>query len=294
VFVNDVVQEMEATNLGISVNGVWVGIVIFADDMLLMADTEEELHAMMQVVEAIAARWHYEISDNKSHVMVTSTTSRASNFQPEEPFTFNNTPVSVVDFIKYLGVELTSTGSWKMVSERLRLSARARFGMLACSGVNMYGYHAATGVRIYNTMVRPITDYCADVWTPDTTRRTALETFHNWGARTITGLEKWTAIPGLHADLGFHPCETRRNELKLRRLYRLHAMPDEWLVKKVYIIRRTDWLNGRRRLGGNPWMFTVAAIANLVGLGVALTHPDATFARLRVTGMSITLPAAAC
>lgn len=280
VFINDVIDDVKNAGLGISVEDVWVGIVLFADDMLLLADTEQDLRAMMEVVETTAARWHYQISDRKSQVMVTSVTTRSFAYVPDVPFTFNSAPVSVVDFIKYLGVEITATGSWREVVQRLRRSARARFGMLAAGGVNMYGYHVPTGVRVYNTMVRPIVEYGADVWTPDATRSRELETLHNWAARTITGLNSWTAVEAVHADIGFYRAETRRDELKLRRFYRLHAMPNDWLVKKVYAIRRQDWLSGRRRPLGHPWFYETEAVAERVGLRGALTDPDTALERV--------------
>lgn len=274
VFINDVCAAIQQSGYGVTIAGIWVGVVLFADDMLLMAQDEAELHAMMRIIEQCARKWRYSISDKKSSVMVASCSTR--RFVPCDPFTFNDKEVLVEWFIKYLGVELATTGSWRQVADRLAQSTKSRFGMMAAAGVHRFGYSPKTSSRLFCAMARPISEYGTDVWEPATNMALHLQRVHNWAARTIEGQPRHTAEPALLGDLGWYPASSRRDELKLRRFYRLHKMKDT-VVKRVYLTRRQDFFDGRRRNAGKPWCYQIDAITKRVGLRDYWLHPDVRF-----------------
>jgi hypothetical protein len=262
-YIKDVVDALRDTGLGVWVEDVWVGILLYADDAILMANSEEELHAMMATMEKVAARWQYTLSHEKSSILVAG--RGTSRYVPFAAFTFNKYPLTVEWVVRYLGVELATTGSWRQVCIRLRNAARTRFGMMAASGVHRRGYYAKTGARLYNAIVRPITDYGADVWIAPDALAASLEAVLNWAARTILGLHPQTPAVAALGELGWLPSRARWDELKLRRFHRFEAMNDEWLAKRIYIIRRQDWRDGRRRPNATPWCYEVADVAERVG-----------------------------
>ena len=149
---------------------------------------------------------------------------------------------------------------------------------MVAAGLHRYGYSARCSARLYNAMARPIVEYGTEVWTPAASLSQQIQRGQNWAARTILGLPKHTPEPALLSELGWYPASTRRDELKLRRFYRLHRMEDDWVVKRIYQTRRQDWLHGRRRNGATPWCYAVADIAQRVGLDDAWRNPDAFFA----------------
>ena len=74
VYINGVVKEMKRTGLGVRVEAgkvgeEWVGCWLYADDIVLICENEEEAQRMVQVVEEYAKRWRFRLSAEKSKVV---------------------------------------------------------------------------------------------------------------------------------------------------------------------------------------------------------------------------------
>jgi hypothetical protein len=66
VFVDGVVEELRRRGLGVVEEGVWVGVVLYADDMALLARSQEELEKMMAVVVEYSRRWRFGLNAGKT------------------------------------------------------------------------------------------------------------------------------------------------------------------------------------------------------------------------------------
>ena len=56
--------------MGVNEGGVWVGVLLYADDMVLIAESEDELKRMMSAVDRFTRRWRCNVSVKKTKVMV--------------------------------------------------------------------------------------------------------------------------------------------------------------------------------------------------------------------------------
>ena len=65
LFVDGVVDELKKEGLGVTEGGVWVGALLYADDMVLIADNESELKKMLKIVEKYSRMWRFRISGKK-------------------------------------------------------------------------------------------------------------------------------------------------------------------------------------------------------------------------------------
>ena len=50
LFINDLVAEVNKQNLGIKVGNLQIAILLFADDIVLMAESEQKLQSLLNVV----------------------------------------------------------------------------------------------------------------------------------------------------------------------------------------------------------------------------------------------------
>ena len=57
LFLMDLAEELERQGLGVRVSGTWMGACFFADDILLLAESDNELQNMLDVVSNYANRW---------------------------------------------------------------------------------------------------------------------------------------------------------------------------------------------------------------------------------------------
>ena len=57
IFVDDLLNELESTDLGIKVGRLWIAVIMYADDILLMAETKEKMSDLLKVIK-FNPDWH--------------------------------------------------------------------------------------------------------------------------------------------------------------------------------------------------------------------------------------------
>ena len=64
IFVMGMVEELKRNlkGVGVLVEEVWCGGLLYADDIALVADSEEELQVMLDVVGAYAEKWKFKFN----------------------------------------------------------------------------------------------------------------------------------------------------------------------------------------------------------------------------------------
>jgi hypothetical protein len=137
IFVDDVVEEMKRLGLGVVVNGIWVGVMLYADDMALLARSAQELQSMINVVVEFSNRWRFVLSGKKSEVMIVGAKVRESDV-----WRMGGVVLKVVKEFKYLGVEIQRNGKWTTVCKRLCEKAEKK-----SSCAHRYGYE---GIGVFS------------------------------------------------------------------------------------------------------------------------------------------------
>jgi len=72
IFINGIVERVKEGDGGVRVGEVDVPILLFADDMVLMAEGELELEQLVGKVKEYCETWHLEVNVSKTKVMVVS------------------------------------------------------------------------------------------------------------------------------------------------------------------------------------------------------------------------------
>ena len=98
VYIMGMVEELERENLGVKVSGVWCGASIYADDIVLIAESGEELQKMLDMVGRYAELWKFRFNARKSKVMVVGRKNSG------EKWKIGDEEMEEVESFKYLGV----------------------------------------------------------------------------------------------------------------------------------------------------------------------------------------------
>ena len=75
LFIDGLLQELRSQGLGVHITHkntlekTWVGALMYADDLVMLADTPAELQLMMDVIAKYARKWRFQINDGKTKVM---------------------------------------------------------------------------------------------------------------------------------------------------------------------------------------------------------------------------------
>ena len=70
VLMNDLVNMLDGVGIGIDVGKQLINCLLFADDIALIAETEEELKRLLDVASAFVIKWNLSFNFNKSKVLV--------------------------------------------------------------------------------------------------------------------------------------------------------------------------------------------------------------------------------
>ena len=125
---------------------------LWADDVLLMAKSPSGLQWLLDVATRWAEEWgmSWNTGPGKSEVL---------GKDDERRFSLANKHLRQVPEVEYLGVTLDRKGlSAKKSVERIK-KAKQRLGMLDIIGFNRRGFYPAVSIRVYETFVRPMTEY---------------------------------------------------------------------------------------------------------------------------------------
>ena len=122
IFINGLVKATNAQNKGVTIDGgSKLGILLYADDIVLLAESRKDLQQMMDLVASYAKKWRFEINPKKSQVMVAGTKWAPRNIQ----WKMGGLHLEQTKSYKYLGLEITRTGSWSKHIKKVVGKARA-------------------------------------------------------------------------------------------------------------------------------------------------------------------------
>ena len=66
LFINDLAKEIKAAGYGISVGNDKVPILLYADDIVLLSESEDEMQNMLNIVYAWCRKWRLEVNCSKT------------------------------------------------------------------------------------------------------------------------------------------------------------------------------------------------------------------------------------
>ena len=93
---------MRSSGVGININNLIINILAFADDIAIMADSEENLQQLLNIVSNWCSKWRFIINPVKSKIMHFRKKGPHSDFSFVLPIT--NQKLEYATEYKYLGI----------------------------------------------------------------------------------------------------------------------------------------------------------------------------------------------
>jgi len=101
LFIEHAIKEMKDHSREISINGYQIYSIRFADDIALLADSEEESSLMLHILDSSLDKFTLKINSKKSKIMV------INKVIPNANITLNNEQIQQVNEFCYLGSLIT-------------------------------------------------------------------------------------------------------------------------------------------------------------------------------------------
>ena len=259
IFIDGLATWVKQRSLGAKFGPVELSILLFADDIALVADNVHDLQEMLHVADAYSKLYRFGFNGSKSNVVVFSGRKKV---ELKEKVYLGELVLEQKLSYKYLGLEIDRGWNWSKVKERMLEKARKRVSGLYCTGVKQ-GLSVKAAVRGWEVLVRPVLEYGCEIWGEGKWREA--EALQSLMGKRILGVSKMTSGAVVRGELGWWRMEARRDLARLRFWGKLVRMEESRLVKRVYRERRRRFDQGKS-VDTKNWCYRTREI--LVGLGL--------------------------
>ena len=209
---NEIIKEVR-TGHGYKMGDNELNMVCYADDVVLMANTEDDLQRLLYRFHLSCQKYNMKISVLKSRVLTVSKMPIRCKLELEGKV------IEQVMSLKYLGTEINSWGMLQNeVLHQVNNAARIAGCMNDVIWRNKY-LRKDTKVKIYKAVVRPILTYAAETRADTTKTKQMLETTEMNILRKIVGKTRRDRVRN----------ENIRQQLEIEKI-------GEWVER-----RRNEW-----------------------------------------------------
>ena len=244
IFINDLAQEIKDCKIGIDLSELidgdevtnipssllFVNILLYADDIVCMADNEADMQELLFIVENWCRKWRLEVNLTKTNIMhVRPNRKPQSNFT----FLFNWRPIEYCKEYKYLGITLNEFIDYKITTEILSDAAGRALGSIFSKTIKHGGLPYVTYSTLMESCVNSIAYYASEVW--GFKSYDASLKLHLRAARFFLGLPKNAPIPAILADIDWlYPVYNTQIKM-IRQFHRILKMENTRLTKMILL-----------------------------------------------------------
>ena len=238
VFVNGVLSSEQGTNAGVpqgSVLGPLLFLIyindiadeligkvrLYADDTSLsysssnLADIEMIINNDLKKLKEWAEKWLIIFNPLKTEFLLISNIFHNYDLR----LMYDNAPLSNVESHKHLGIHIASNNKWTKHIDSIIDSASKQISYLRKL---KYQLSKSTLDKLYCTYIRPLLEYCSEVWDGcNMTDANRLEQVQLNAARIVTGLPIFASKRALYYETGWETLAERRKVRKLCLMYKI-------------------------------------------------------------------------
>jgi len=160
IFIDGLATLVKQCSVGAKLGPVELSILLFADDIAIVADNVQNLQKMLHVADAYSKLYRFGFNGSKSNVVVFSGRKKV---ELKERVYLGELVLEQKMSYKYLGLELDRGWNWSKVKERMLEKARKRVSGLVACGVRQ-GLSVKAAVRGWEVLVRPVLEYGCEIW----------------------------------------------------------------------------------------------------------------------------------
>ncbi len=232
ILINDLLKEVKASEIGIKINDILLNVLAYADDIVLLAESPEQLQKLINIVQTWCNKYRLVINPNKSKIVHFRNPPKQRS---KYAFKLGNDgcDLDTVENYKYLGTFFDEYLTFGKATGVLSTAANRALGGMINKFKSMRGMNYKTYTKMYNSMVCPVMDYGSAVWGSKSIEK--LDHVHNRAMRFFTGVHRLCPIPGFTGDMGWIDNFTRWKIDRIRLWNRLINTDNDRLLKKVFL-----------------------------------------------------------
>jgi hypothetical protein len=230
MYLNSLALSVKALTMGVDIDNYNVSLLLYADDIVLIAPNANNLQIMLNNVFQWCSKWRMTVNTEKTQIV---------HFRPvntrltSSSFIFNNVVLQVVSEYKYLGVYFDEFLTFKKTATVLSESASRALGAIRYRLKYLKECRYSSFTKLFTSCVIPIMEYGASVW--GTKLFENIERVQHKAIRYFLGVPRFALIHMLLGDMGWVSCFTRHKLCIIRLWNRLTSLLPYRLTSKVFL-----------------------------------------------------------
>ena len=230
LFINDFAVSVKALGKGIDVGNEKVCILMYADDLVLLADNEIDLQLMLDNLSNWCLANHMLINPSKSQIV---------HFRQRSVpcfdflFTCGTDQLNIVEQYVYLGLTLTEFLDYNVTAKLVSQSAGRALGLLIAKFKSLGGMPFDVYSKLYDSLVWPVIAYGAALWGDRTFA--CIDAVQNRAMRFYLGVGRYTPTAAVAGDMGWEPTIVKQWKCVGSFWSRLCNMDNSRLTKKIFL-----------------------------------------------------------
>ena len=197
ICINELVEHIQKLNRGVVVGENNVSILMYADDIVLIAETGTNLQIMLNTLCEWCSTWGLVIINNKSAVAHFRSSSTEIT---QHEFVCGSEIINIAKSYKYLGVLLTDTLDYNVMVKSVAQAANTALGLLISKVKLNGGVHFKCFTQMFDTFVWPVISYSACIW--GTREYEAIESVFNRACRFSLDLGQHAPVSAVRGGGG--------------------------------------------------------------------------------------------
>ena len=275
-FINDLLDELCATNFGLRINGINLTCPTVADDMFVQSLTKLGLQMLINICVRYFHLWCLDYNSLKCAVVVFNELMSAYQHSQRTWF-LGDSVLKESDSYTHLGIVCNKNMRMKDNVSESAVKIRKTFFGLISSGFYEFELHPSTLKRIYDSVVLPKALYGCELWCSlCQSDLIILERSHRLCIKTIQGIGKYTRTCVALGLIGAVSVECEIEKRKGILFGQLCRLDTRFAVKRLFLYRLTSkYIHNDRDRGLIADMFQILSkydieyvVADFVRTGV--------------------------
>lgn len=212
--------------------------MLFADDIVLIAESQPALQSMMTIASKFFQRWRFTVSDLKTSVV--SLGHQKTRDLRDRTWSMGSSIIHDVASYTYLGIECDKSGNWLAALRKNVERCRHSMGQLySLTDDPDQGLDVGHLADLWGLFARSRLLYGSEIWsTHSASALESLETAQTIAGRQILGKPGGSNMirEAVYGDLGWLSVRSHLRLAKLRFYGRLLRLPDDRLAKRVFLV----------------------------------------------------------
>ena len=211
LFINELPLSFNASNTDPFTlpNGTKLNSLLYADDLVILSKSKTGLDNCLKALECFNAKWLLNVNYRKTKILV----FQKSGKKPKHlSFSINSTPIEIVQEYTYLGIRITSSGTFTIAQKVLaEMALNAIFKIR--KHINFSKLPIGVARKIFVTAIQPILTYGCEVWGAyiklnfDTWDKTPIEKTHVRFCKMFLGLNRKASNHATRSEMGSFPLQ---------------------------------------------------------------------------------------